>query len=294
MSGGSRVLRMPAYGRPPDHLRPAPAGQARPRRRSSRRRGADVHPRRARGSGQPARPRAGRARARSRRQGRVVRAELRGRGHPGPRGAQGRGDGSAAELPVLRRGSGLRHRSQRRRGRLRRRRAGSAVRSHPGPDSQGGHDPRLRRTGPVRDGVGRRADRRRTRRPAGCAGGRGVRGDDDLHLRDHRETEGGPAPQRRRPAADGGDAAAHRLSPRRRLPHDRSALPQRAGWLHGRGHRARPDRRRAAASSTRRTGCGSWRPTAAPRRSRRRRRSASCATCRRTSRTATTVRRCGS
>ena len=56
---------------------------------------------------------------------------------------------------------------------------------------------------------------------------------DDLHVGHDRQAEGRAAAQRRRPGAGRGDAAVHRLHARRRLHHDRAALPQRSRRVHG-------------------------------------------------------------
>ena len=74
----------------------------------------------------------------------------------------------------------------------------------------------------------------------------GHRGDDDLHVGHDRQAEGRAAPRHRRPGPGRGDAAVHRLRARRRLHHDRAALPQRSRRLHGHRHGARPDGRAAA------------------------------------------------
>ena len=91
-------------------------------------------------------------------------------------------------------------------------------------------------------------------------------------------TTGKPKGALRRSAADphqvGGDAAVHRLHARRRLHHDRPALPQRPRRVHGPRAWCSARRSCCSASSTPRTGCACCRRTERRRRSRRRRRSA--------------------
>ena len=213
-------------------------------------------------------------RRRPRREGRVVRPELDRRRQPRRRRPQGRGDRRAAELPPVGRGGGLRHRPQRRHDRLRRRRVRPAVRAHPRRDPQGRAPPRVRRSGAGGDDRRRRADggradgtaRRRARRRRG-------RRDDDLHVGHDRQAQGCAAPQRRRPAAGGRDAAVHRLPARRRLHHDRPAVPQRARRVHGHRHGPRPDHRAAAQVRPRGLAAPARRRTGRRRRSPRRRRS---------------------
>ena len=104
---------------------------------------------------------------------------------------------------------------------------------------------------------------------AHVAGDRRGRRDDDLHVGHDRQAEGrvahaAPATRRRSRRC----IAVHRLHARRRLHHDRPAVPLRSRRVHG--HRAwrsaRPSS--SSASSTRRTGCASSTRTRSRRRSR--------------------------
>ena len=106
-----------------------------------------------------------------------------------------------------------------------------------------------------------------------------ARRDDDLHLGHDGQAEGGAAQRRRRPDPGPGHDRPHRLHARRRLHHDRAALPLGSGRVHGHRARPRPDASSSSVSSTRRTGCGSSTATASRRRSRRRRRSGWSARC---------------
>ena len=177
---------------------------------------------------------------------RVVRPELDRARQPDQRGAQARRHRGAAELPARRRGGGLRHRP------LRRRRSSTSTPSSPRCSSasaqqmpEGRPHPRVRRRGAGgHDGmidplIAAAASRREPElRPEHRRAGATM-----IYTSG---TTGKPKGALRRGAGDPAQAAAmlavHRLHARRRLHHDRSALPlagPAASWA-SRRRSARP------------------------------------------------------
>ena len=159
----------------------------------------------------------------------MVRQEL-GRHHRHhSRGPPRGSDRRAAQLPPHGRRAHLSGRELRRSRAVDRRRDGADV--HRG----GGAN----RAPPLDRGLRRLTSRRPARglgraRLVIGAGGRAAarrRADHDLHVGDHGPPEGSAAPRQRRPSAARGDDADDRLRARRRLHHDRSAVPQRSEQL---------------------------------------------------------------
>ena len=182
-----------------------------------------------------------------------MRAELDRRRHPDLGGAASRRHGGARQLSLHRRRGRLRHQPQRRRRRVRRRRAGPDVRPHPSTTSR----------------LSARCSSSTVRAPTPPTGGSSppttstaAAPDTAPEIDDAAAaaatmmiytsgTTGKPkgavrriAP--RRPAGGRGVRRARRLHHRRRVRHDRSAVPQRTARLHEPRPRARADGRRAA------------------------------------------------